>query len=53
MLRRMWPVYARVLRETFVDPLSDREAGVIAAGLDRAKEAAGARPERARASAES
>src|SRR4029453_19284931 len=21
MLRRMWPVYARVLRETFVDPL--------------------------------
>jgi DNA-binding MarR family transcriptional regulator len=48
MLRRMWPVYARVLRETFVDPLSEREAGVIAAGLDLAKEAAGAGPERAR-----
>jgi DNA-binding MarR family transcriptional regulator len=40
MLRRMWPVYARVLRETFVDALSEKEAGVIASGLDRAKEAA-------------
>jgi DNA-binding MarR family transcriptional regulator len=37
MLRRMWPVYAGVLRETFVDALSEDEAGVIAAGLDRAK----------------
>jgi DNA-binding MarR family transcriptional regulator len=37
MLRRMWPVYAAVLRETFVDALSEDEAGVIAAGLDRAK----------------
>ena len=39
MLRRMWPVYAGVLRETFVDALSEDEAGVIAAGLDRAKRA--------------
>jgi DNA-binding MarR family transcriptional regulator len=51
MLRRMWPVYAGVLRETFVDVLSEKEAGVIASGLDRAKEAAGAGPRRARASA--
>jgi DNA-binding MarR family transcriptional regulator len=36
MLRRMWPVYARVLRETFVDAISADEAAVIAAGLDRA-----------------
>jgi DNA-binding MarR family transcriptional regulator len=43
MLRRMWPVYAGVLRETFVDALSETEAGVIASGLDRAKEAAGGR----------
>lgn len=40
MLRRMWPVYAGVLHETFVDALSEKEAGVIASGLDRAKEAA-------------
>ena len=50
MLRRMWPVYAGVLRETFVGALSEKEAGVIASGLDRAKEAAGAGPRRARAS---
>lgn len=36
MLRRMWPVYAGVLRETFVDPLSETEAAAIAAGLGRA-----------------
>lgn len=42
MLRRMWPVYARVLRETFVDPLSEQEADAIAAGLQRANEAAAA-----------
>jgi DNA-binding MarR family transcriptional regulator len=42
MLRRMWPVYARVLRETFVDPLSEAEAGAISAGLERAKVAAAA-----------
>jgi DNA-binding MarR family transcriptional regulator len=36
-LRRMWPVYARVLRETFVEAVSADEATVIAAALDRAK----------------
>jgi DNA-binding MarR family transcriptional regulator len=40
MLRRMWPVYSRVLRETFVEAISADEAAVIAAGLDRAKAAA-------------
>src|SRR5919108_5593493 len=40
MLRRMWPVYARVLRETFVDALSEAEAGAIRVGLERAKVAA-------------
>ena len=44
MLRRMWPVYAGVLRDTFVDALSENEAGVIASGLDRAKEAATSSP---------
>ena len=43
MLRRMWPVYAGVLRETFVDPLSEEEAEAIAAGLGRANEVATAR----------
>ena len=42
MLRRMWPVYSRVLRETFVEAMSADEAAVIAAGLDRAKAAAAA-----------
>jgi DNA-binding MarR family transcriptional regulator len=45
MLRRMWPVYARVLRETFVSAMTDDEAAVIAAGLDRAKAAAAANVE--------
>jgi len=44
MLRRMWPVYARVVREAFVDALSDEEAAVIAAGLGRANAAAAALP---------
>jgi len=44
MLRRMWPVYARILRETFVDTLSNEEAAVISAGLARAKDAAVALP---------
>ena len=43
MLRRMWPVYARVLRETFVDALSQDEARAISAGLERAKVTAAAR----------
>jgi DNA-binding MarR family transcriptional regulator len=42
MLRRMWPVYSRVLRETFVDTLSADEAAAIAAGLHRATAAASA-----------
>ena len=40
LLRRMWPVYSRVLRETFVAAITDDEAAAIAAGLDRAKAAA-------------
>jgi DNA-binding MarR family transcriptional regulator len=44
MLRRMWPVYARILRETFVDTLSNEEAAVISAALARAKDAAAALP---------
>jgi DNA-binding MarR family transcriptional regulator len=39
MLRRMWPVYARVLREAFVSTVSPREAKTIAAALRRAAEA--------------
>lgn len=42
MLRRMWPVYARVLRETFVETISADEAATIAAGLRRAAAAASA-----------
>jgi DNA-binding MarR family transcriptional regulator len=42
MLRRMWPTYSRVLRETFVEAISADEALVIAAALDRAKAAAAA-----------
>jgi DNA-binding MarR family transcriptional regulator len=42
MLRRMWPVYARVLRKTFVEPISADEAAAIAAGLHRATAAASA-----------
>jgi hypothetical protein len=36
MLRRMWPVSARVLRETMVEPISADEAATIATGLHRA-----------------
>ena len=42
MLRRMWPVYSRVLRQTFVEAISAEEAAVIAAALDRATAAAAA-----------
>jgi DNA-binding MarR family transcriptional regulator len=35
MLRRMWPVYARVLRESFVNVLSGQEAETIGRGLAR------------------
>jgi len=44
MLRRMWPVYSRVLRETFVEVISADEAAVIATALDRAKTATFAAP---------
>ncbi|MFL5974846.1 MAG: MarR family winged helix-turn-helix transcriptional regulator [Solirubrobacterales bacterium] len=40
MLQRMWPVYARILRETFVDTLSNEEAAVISGALARVKDAA-------------
>jgi DNA-binding MarR family transcriptional regulator len=42
MLRRMWPVYSRVLRETFARAMSAEEAAIVAAALDRANTAAGA-----------
>jgi DNA-binding MarR family transcriptional regulator len=48
MLRRMWPIYSRVLHETFVAAVSADEAAVIAAGLDRAAEAAAAATRRRR-----
>ena len=41
MLRRMWPIYSRVLRETFVEAISADEAAVIAAGLNRANSVSG------------
>jgi DNA-binding MarR family transcriptional regulator len=43
MLRRMWPVYAGVLQETFVEPVSQDEAAAIAAGLERTTRAAAGR----------
>ena len=38
LLRRMWPVYSRALRETFVSAISDKEAALIAAALNRISE---------------
>jgi len=35
LLRRMWPVYSRALRETFVSTITNDEAAVIAAALGR------------------
>jgi DNA-binding MarR family transcriptional regulator len=35
MLRRMWRVYSRVLRETIGEALDEREAETVAAALDR------------------
>ncbi len=40
MLRRMWPVYAGVLQETFVATVSPEEATATATVLARANEAA-------------
>jgi DNA-binding MarR family transcriptional regulator len=47
MLRRIWPVYSRVLRETFADALAADEAAVVAAALGRAAAAAQSRDVRA------
>jgi DNA-binding MarR family transcriptional regulator len=41
LLRKMWPVYAGALRDTFVAGVSPDEAAAIAAGLGRANELAG------------
>ena len=40
LLRRMWPVYSRALRETFVSAISDEEAQLIAAALSHVNEPA-------------
>jgi DNA-binding MarR family transcriptional regulator len=40
LLRQMWPVYARVLQESFVKAVEREEASVIAAALGRVNEAA-------------
>lgn len=39
ILRRMWSVYSRVLRETFAASIDAREGQVIASALNRAKDA--------------
>src|SRR4051794_37412458 len=39
MLRRMWPVYAGVLRRTFVDAMTAAEAAAVAHALDRSNRA--------------
>jgi DNA-binding MarR family transcriptional regulator len=38
LLRRMWPVYSRALRETFASAISDEEAALIAAALSNINE---------------
>jgi DNA-binding MarR family transcriptional regulator len=43
MLRRMWPVYARGIRELFLKPVG-ADAELVRAALDRVAEAAGAPP---------
>lgn len=40
MLRRMWTVYSRVLRESFAGSIDQDEADVIATALDRVRAAA-------------
>jgi DNA-binding MarR family transcriptional regulator len=40
MLRRMWTVYSRVLREAFAASIGDDEARTIAGALERANQAA-------------
>jgi DNA-binding MarR family transcriptional regulator len=43
MLRRMWPVYARGIRELFLEPVG-ADVELVRAALDRVAEAAGAPP---------
>lgn len=40
LLRRMWPVYSRALRETFVSTITEDEAAVVAAALSRVNDSA-------------
>lgn len=40
LLRRMWPVYSRALRETFVSTITEDEAAVVAAALGRVNDSA-------------
>jgi DNA-binding MarR family transcriptional regulator len=40
MLRRMWPVYSRVLRQTLVSALTPDEAATVAVALHEAAAAA-------------
>lgn len=40
MLRRMWPVYARVVQEAFVSALTKEESAVIREALERVRERA-------------
>jgi DNA-binding MarR family transcriptional regulator len=41
LLRRMWPVYSRALRDTFVSAITEEEAAVIAAALARVPDPSG------------
>jgi DNA-binding MarR family transcriptional regulator len=43
MLRRMWPVYAEVLQNTFVTAIPEREAETLAAALRRVADTATSR----------
>lgn len=47
LLRRMWPAYARALREAFVSAMTAEEAEVVAAALGRVTQPAAA-PDRPR-----
>jgi DNA-binding MarR family transcriptional regulator len=48
LLRRMWPVYSRALRDTFVSAITEEEAAVIAAALARVPEPGGRAKPKAR-----
>lgn len=47
LLRRMWPAYARALRETFVSAMTAEQAAVVASALGRVTSPAAA-PDRPR-----